>query len=127
MKILVVEDKEADAKLLRSVLERGGHEVCRAESAEQAMRMLEDGDDAAAPQAIVTDLDLPQMDGVTLARHLHGTARTAHIPVIAVTAYPDHFPQGSGDRECFAAYVVKPIDTRSLAGLVTTVCANHRN
>ena len=122
MKILIIEDRESDAKLLRSVLERGGQEVHRAGSAEEALQLLAEG---FQPQAIVTDLDLPQTDGITLARCLNKSSRTANIPIIALTAYPDHFPHGSQDRLCFAAYVVKPIDTRTLAGLVVSICESQ--
>ncbi len=124
MKILIVENREPDAKLLRSVLERGGHQVSSVASAEQAVRVLEE---LEAPALIVTDLDLPEMDGQEMARRLKREPRTARIPVVAVTAYPDNFAVRHGDLGEFAAYVVKPINTRSFAQFVAEVysrCAN---
>ncbi|SDT97082.1 Response regulator receiver domain-containing protein [Verrucomicrobium sp. GAS474] len=123
MKILIVEDRELDAKLLRFVLEGSGHEVSRADRADEAMRMISGG---LAPEAIVTDLDLPDADGVTLARCLGRHSATAHVPVIALTAHPDHFPLRSETRACFAAYVVKPFDTRTFASLITVACEQQR-
>ena len=122
MRILIIEGREADAKLLRSVLESGRHEVSRAGCAEEAMQMISDG---FIPQAIVTDLDLPGIDGLTLARCLCKCTWTSGVPVIALTAYPDRFPHGSDERAYFAAYVVKPIDPRTLAGLVVSICQSQ--
>jgi len=124
MKILVVENREPDAKLLRSVLERMGHQVSSVTSAEKAVRLLEEFE---TPALIVTDLDLPAMDGREMARRLKLEPRTARIPVVAVTAYPDNFSVRHGDVTEFAAYVVKPINTRSFAQFVADVYSRHAN
>ncbi|SDT95238.1 two-component system, cell cycle response regulator DivK [Verrucomicrobium sp. GAS474] len=116
--ILIVENQDADAKLIRSVFERGGYTVLRARSAEEALALAVE----KQPDVIVTDLDLPGMDGVTMTQMLHRKPETRTIPVIAVTAYPDYFPDTRASKTCFASYVVKPINTRSLAQTVASVC-----
>jgi CheY-like chemotaxis protein len=118
LRILVVENKKTDGKLIRSVLERSGHEVFLVGSAEEALRTMA-ATGASTIDAVVTDLDLPGVDGVTLGRK----KETAAIPVIAVTSYPEHFPDTAASRACFAAYVVKPINTRSLAHTVAAAVA----
>ena len=122
MKILIVEDRDLDAKLLRSVLEGSGHEVSRAERGEEATRLISEG---FAPEAIVTDLDLPDIDGVALARYFSKWSSTTRVPIIALTAHPDHFPLRES-RAYFAAYITKPFNTRTFADLVTFTCEQQK-
>ena len=119
MKILIVEDRDLDAKLLRSVLEGSGHEVSRADGADAAMQVISHG---FVPQAVVTDLDLPGTDGITFARSLSRCSWMAHVPIIALTAHPDHFPMRTENRAYFAAYVTKPFNTRTFADIVVFTC-----
>lgn len=117
MKILVVEDNPTDMKLVSTVLERAGHEVYDAISAEQAVEILQN----ATPQVIITDLDLPEMDGLTMTRQLKQSPKTAGIPVIAVTSYPDNFLRRSALEAGVAAYFIKPLNTRTLSKQLAAV------
>ena len=111
MKILIVEDNPTDMKLVSTVLERAGHQVYDAASAERAVEILQN----ETPQVIVTDLDLPEMDGLAMTRQLKQSPKTAGIPVIAITAYSDNFSRRSALEAGVAAYFVKPINTRTLS------------
>jgi two-component system cell cycle response regulator DivK len=115
MKILVIEDNLVDLKLVHSVLAHGGHQVSDSGSAEQAVELLLQ----ETPEVILTDLDLPLMDGLTLTRQLKQAPATSTIPIIAMTAYPDHFTKQAIRTAGFAAYLIKPLDTRMLCQQVT--------
>ncbi len=117
MNILVVEDNVTDLKLLHSVLKGAGHKVRNAVSAEQAVQILQDD----LPQVILTDLDLPEMDGITMTRQLKQSPKTAGIPIIAITAYPDNFSRRSALEAGVAAYFVKPTNTRTLSHQLASV------
>ena len=113
--ILIVEDNEANRLLAGAVLEREGYRVEMAGNAEEALQKLANG----APDLILMDVQMPGMDGLTLTRRLKGDARTADIPVVALTALAM-----MGDRErtleagC-SGYISKPINTRTFASEVS--------
>lgn len=120
MNVLIVEDDPSDLKLVRSVLEAEGHDVDVAPDAEAALRSVA----ARCPHLILTDLALPNMDGLALARHLKGSAAAASVPIIAMTAYTDRFGFREGVRTAgFFALLVKPIDIERLPALVDRATA----
>jgi two-component system cell cycle response regulator DivK len=104
--ILVVEDNELNRYLITFMLEKTGHRVSQAVDGQQgiAMAALEQ------PDLILLDIQLPGMDGYTVARTLKADPATAAVPIVAVTSYAM-----VGDREraleagC-VGYIEKPIN-----------------
>jgi CheY-like chemotaxis protein len=81
--ILVVEDNEASADMLRRRLERRGFTVVCVGDGQQALTVAGE----RQPDLILMDLSLPALDGWQTTRLLKANARTALIPVIALTAH----------------------------------------
>ena len=109
--ILIVDDNASNLKLLRVLLETEGFAVRTAEHAYAALQVLLE----FHPRLILMDIQLPGMDGLTLARELKANPKTADITIVAITAYAM-----KGDEERALAsgcnhYLTKPIDTRLLA------------
>lgn len=104
--ILVIEDNEQNLYLMRFLLEKHGFavaEACDGESGIELARRLR-------PCAILLDIQLPVMDGYTVAAELRKLKELDHIPIIAVTSYAM-----VGDREKVMAagatdYIEKPIN-----------------
>jgi CheY-like chemotaxis protein len=117
MKILVIEDHAADLKLADLVLSTAGHDVSTVEAAEPAFAAIQED----RPQLIFLDLDLPGMDGLTLARNLKVDPDTRDIHVVAVTFYPENYPKASALAAGCDAYLMKPINTRELSDRLTAV------
>jgi len=112
--VLVVDDHELNLKLLQRVLELGGHKVIAVGSLASAEEALA----AQLPALIVLDLQLPDGDGLDLARRLKAKPETASCVVLACTA---EAMRGDAERALAAgcdAYVSKPIDTREFSALV---------
>ncbi|SMB89657.1 two-component system, cell cycle response regulator DivK [Thermanaeromonas toyohensis ToBE] len=114
-KILVVEDNEANMVLLRDILAIIGSEVLEATTGQEGLRLARE----EKPQLILMDIQLPDIDGITLTRLLKQDPATSHIPIIAVTSYAyekekDLFSQAGGD-----GYLTKPIEIESLLKVVT--------
>ncbi|HEX8151533.1 MAG TPA: response regulator [Thermoanaerobaculia bacterium] len=110
-KILVVEDNDMNMQLVEYLLEEGGYAIVKATSGEEALAITRDGD--AAPDLILMDIHLPGMDGLSVVRQMKSDARTARIPILALTA---HAMRGDKDRFLEAGcdgYISKPIDVKT--------------
>ncbi|MDZ7790438.1 MAG: response regulator [Xanthomonadales bacterium] len=110
-KILLIEDNEQNAYLVKYLLGARNWEVVSTQNGPSGLRLAE----SEAPDLILLDIQLPGMDGYEVARQLRKMDGLAHTPIIAVTSYA--MP---GDREnCLAAgctgYIEKPIDPATFA------------
>ncbi|HEY5312195.1 MAG TPA: response regulator [Pirellulales bacterium] len=119
--MLVVEDNPTNARLASHMLQAGGYEVLLAgdgyEGLEVAQRLL--------PDMILTDLQMPGLDGLGLARLLKQTPETAGIPIVALTA---HAMTDHRDRALEAgcvAFISKPIRLQSFLSEVSHVLKHH--
>jgi CheY-like chemotaxis protein len=80
--VLLVEDNTMNRKLFRDILEMQ-FEVLEAPTAEKALEILE----TRRPDIILLDMQLPGMDGLTLARRLKADPQRADIPIIGLSAH----------------------------------------
>ena len=110
-KILVVEDNDMNMQLVEFLLEEGGYDIVKATSGEEALAMTRETE--IAPDLILMDIHLPGMDGLSVVRAMKEDARTARIPILALTA---HAMRGDRDRFLEAGcdgYISKPIDVKT--------------
>jgi CheY-like chemotaxis protein len=115
--ILIVDDNTSNLKLLRVLLIGEGFDVLTAANAGECIRQLK----TFHPSLILTDIQMPGMDGLELTRRLKASAETRDIPVVAITAYAMSGDQQKAlDAGC-DAYVSKPIDTRTLPGILRQI------
>ena len=112
--ILVIDDNLTNLKLLELLLRSEGYVMLAAQDAEQAELVLTH----LSPALILMDLQLPGVDGLTLTRRLKADPRTSAIPIVAVTSSSLAEDEGRAAAAGCAAYVTKPIDTRSLPKLI---------
>lgn len=119
--ILIVDDNPVNLKLARILLASEGYDVRTAESADEAFTRVRE----ARPRIILMDIQLPGVDGLEATRRLKADPETRDIIVIALTAYA---MMGDRERALEAgcdAYVTKPIDTRTLPGIIATHLAGR--
>jgi two-component system, cell cycle response regulator DivK len=113
-RVLVVEDNEKNMKLVRDVLQASGYTTLEAQTGEEAVEHAR----AQEPALVLMDVHLPGIDGVEALGRLRADARTASIPVVALTAQAM-----SGERERFLeagfdGYLAKPFDIAELVRVV---------
>ena len=117
--VLVVEDNDKNLKLVRDLLQLHGYTTLEAMTATEGVALAIEHH----PDLVLMDIQLPDMDGREALKRLRADARTASIPVVAVTAFAM-----SEDREAFLAagfdgYLPKPIDVRAFPTQVAGYCA----
>jgi two-component system cell cycle response regulator DivK len=116
--VLIVDDNERNRKLARDVLRMAGIRTLEAATAAEGIALASEH----LPDVILMDLRLPDLDGIEAARLLRAEPRTAHIPVVAMTALPldarDDWLFDAG----FAGYIVKPFDTDAFPDVVRRFC-----
>ncbi len=103
-KILLVEDLSDNANLVRKILTANGYEFLWAETAEKGIEMALEH----IPDLILLDLGLPDMDGQTLAFVIRDEPTLQHIPLIAMTAWPEDTAMKIIQAYQFDGYVGKP-------------------
>jgi CheY-like chemotaxis protein len=115
--ILVIDDNPVNLKLASEVLRSAGHDVIRAEHAEDALQKLE----TCMPQLVLTDISLPGMSGLELTFRLKNDPRYAHLPVVALTASAMKGDEAKILAAGCDAYIAKPLDTRQLAAQISRI------
>jgi DNA-binding response OmpR family regulator len=116
--VLVVEDEADIATLIKHSLERAPEFVVSiALSGDAAMRALTDN----VPDLMVLDLNLPVISGSEICRLVRGSARTAQLPIIMLTAKTDEAERVAGLELGADDYVTKPFSLRELAARVRAV------
>jgi DNA-binding response OmpR family regulator len=112
--ILVVEDEQAIAELVRAYLKRDGFGVVWASSGEQAMEELS----RHSVRLVVLDIGLPGIDGFEVCRRLR--ARTG-VPILILSARDDEVDRVAGLEAGADDYVTKPFSPRELVARVKAI------
>jgi adenylate cyclase len=108
--VLVVDDEEQNRALLRDPLEARGYEVEEAENGIQALQKIA----ARPPDVILLDLMMPKMDGFEVCRRLRKDAKTAHLPILMVTALSERGDRLMGIHAGANDFLNKPIDIQDV-------------
>ena len=115
-KILVVDDEEDLCEILKFNLEIEGYEVDTAFSAEEALKL-----DIASYQLLLLDVMMGEMSGFKLASLLRKNEKTAHIPIIFLTAKDTENDMLTGFNLGADDYISKPFSIRQVVARVKAV------
>ncbi len=121
--VLIVDDNEKNRKLARDVLRASGFRTLEAATGADGIALA----DKHVPDVILMDIRLSDTDGTEAARKLKDGARTARIPVLAMSALP---LEGGGDwlkAAGFAGWLAKPIRVRDFPDQVRRHCPEARS
>jgi pilus assembly protein CpaE len=121
-RILFVDDEEQIRKLLSTWLARHGYEVSVANDGWEALKAIR----AKAPDLVITDVNMPNMNGLELTRRLRSDHRTARIPVIMLSARKQADDVLSGYAEGADEYVPKPVEMAVLEAKIEVLIKRFR-
>ena len=124
--VLAVDDDPDMREFVTCVLEQHGAKATVVSSAEDALRALSQN----TPDAIVSDIGMPQIDGYMLLQQIRSTtpSQSPLIPAIALTAYAGEYDQQKAIAAGFQLHLPKPVDpdelVKAIAKIISTTCSN---
>ena len=121
--ILVVEDEPDIRELLDFSISRSGFSVIEAETAEDALKVLDRG----TPELIIIDWMLPGMDGIDLAKQLRSDELTKDLPIIMLTARGEEADKLRSFEVGIDDYVTKPFSPKELVARIKALLRRTGN
>lgn len=119
--ILVVEDNERNARLTVAMLTSAGYRTCLAGDGIEGCQLAADNQ----PLLIITDLQMPRLDGLGMTRALKRNPQTSQIPVIAVSAHALNEHRESALAAGCVQFLAKPLRMRELLNEVANAIGSR--
>src|SRR5262245_49362968 len=104
-RILIIEDNKDCAESLAWLLDRHGYEVKTVRECSAAIRLIED----SAPDVVILDVDLPGMNGVTLAARIRNLPEMRKCILIGHSGYTEGFARTLDGVWTFDCFLMKPV------------------
>jgi len=119
--ILVVDDDPAIRRLIRIILEDVGYDIMEVEDGQEAINVLSSGETPMVVDLIITDLNMPKVDGFEAIASFQ--KEYPSIPVIVLTGIADPEVEASFMRQGVSDYLLKPVDGKKLTSSVANAIA----
>lgn len=119
LRVLAVDDSFTMRELLRYVLTEAGFDVETAEDGQAAVEMLPE----AAPDVIVTDINMPRMDGFGFIEAVRGGAHSNRAPILVLSTEDADSMKQRARRIGATGWIVKPFNETSLIAAIRRVAA----
>jgi twitching motility two-component system response regulator PilH len=103
-KVLIVDDSQTLRHMLSDLLEENGMQVVAAINGLEAKEYIQ----ASAPDLVITDLIMPEMNGYELCRWIKNEPSTQKIPVLICSTKSEEFDRYWGMKQGADAYITKP-------------------
>lgn len=119
-KVLIVDDNETLLMALEYSIQQAGYKVLKAADGEIAFKIA----NAENPDIIVSDITMPEMDGIELCKKIRSVARLSETPFILLTAHGEPDERVKGLRSGADDYIVKPFDVEELIARIDIMYKN---
>lgn len=119
--ILAVDDSMSIRETVRMTLQSAGYRVVTAEDGAKGLAMagIEHAD------LVITDLNMPNMDGIALITELRASARYRFTPILMLTTESQEEKKIAGRRAGATGWIVKPFDASRFIAVVQRVCPQN--
>jgi CheY-like chemotaxis protein len=119
IRVLIIDDDRDARELVKRLLTEHDAEVQVAQSAHDALQIL----NASAPDILLSDIGMPEMDGYDLIRAVRGlpTPERANIAAVALTAFARSQDRTRALLAGFQAHITKPVDPAELVAIVAAL------
>lgn len=117
-KILTVDDSRTMREMVAFTLKSAGYEVVEAEDGQAALQLLNSG----KVDAVITDLNMPNMNGFELIRSLRDNPVYKFTPILMLTTESEGSKKEEGKAAGATGWIVKPFNPEKLLDVVKKVC-----
>jgi two-component system, chemotaxis family, chemotaxis protein CheY len=114
MRILAIDDTKSLRDLLAATLRQAGHEVVEAADGREGLDQL----GLHRPEAVISDLNMPNCDGIEFTRSARLRPEGEGIPIIILTTEGDPAIKAEGRKAGATAWMIKPFNPPVLLGLL---------
>ena len=118
LSVLAVDDSKTMRDMVGFTLRNAGHEVIEAGDGIDAIEKL--GDNRV--DLIITDINMPRMDGISLIKELRGHDVHKTTPILVLTTESDNSKKNEGRAAGATGWIVKPFSPEKLLQVVSKVC-----
>ncbi len=115
--ILTVDDSASMRQMVKLTLNGAGYDVVEAGDGKEAMSRI----GSAEVKLVITDLNMPNMDGLALIRQLRQTPEYRFVPIIFLTTESDEAKKAEAKQCGATAWITKPFKQEQLLGVVKKV------
>lgn len=122
-RILTVDDAATMRRLVSYTLRSEGYEVLEAEDGEDALRLLQAQAEGQGVDVIITDINMPRMDGIELVRRLRVLPQFKATPILMLTTESDPAKKQEGKQAGATGWITKPFQPDQLLAAVAKVSA----
>ena len=112
--ILIIDDSPTDVRVFTTLLEKNGHRVSSAASAEEGIAAAK----RERPDLVIMDVIMPGMNGFQATRTLSRDADTSAIPILIVTTKSMETDRVWGLRQGARAFITKPVNEKELLACI---------
>lgn len=116
--ILAVDDSKTMREMVSFTLKEAGYQVVDAEDGQQALEKLK----SSRVDAVITDLNMPNMNGFELIRALRSDPAYKTAPILMLTTEGDDAKKQEGKSAGATGWIVKPFNPEKLVQVVKKVC-----
>lgn len=104
-RVLIVDDSPTETHVLKTMLEKHGHQVSVAQTGEDGIRLAKD----AAPDVILMDIVMPGVNGFQATRKLSKDPATSSIPIVMISTKDQDTDRIWAKRQGALDYITKPV------------------
>jgi two-component system, chemotaxis family, chemotaxis protein CheY len=116
-KVLIVDDSLMVRQMVSFTLKEAGFDVVEAENGQDALNQLS----GQTVDLIVTDLNMPVMDGISFIGNARSLAATKYVPILMLTTESQPEMKQKGKAAGATGWIVKPFDPPKLLGVIAKV------
>lgn len=116
--VITIDDSMSIRETIKMTLQPAGYSVLTAEDGARGLALCE----RQKADLVVTDLNMPQMDGITLIARLRALPQYRFTPILMLTTESQEDKKLAGKKAGATGWIVKPFDPARLVAVVQKVC-----